>query len=252
VDPDLARALDFVLRADMAGTREERHPWGRAVFLPECPLRHDSNYLLVERVDPGLDAAALAAEADRILGGAGLRHRMAMFRDAAAAERLAPGFAALGWRPDHGVVMALRRPPEVAVPAVPVVRADPAALRAAREAQILSHPWGTPEVARDLLRAREFLPVETRHYAVFEGGAPASWAESYLDGGIAQIEAVATAEPFRNRGFARAVVLRAAAEARAAGAGLVFLCAAADDWPKDLYRRLGFDAIGRYAKFTRA
>ena len=55
---------------------------------------------------------------------------------------------------------------------------------------------------------------------------------------------------FRNRGHASAVVLRAAGEARAAGADLVFLWCDANDWPKELYRRLGFDEIGRYVKFT--
>jgi hypothetical protein len=41
-------------------------------------------------------------------------------------------------------------------------------------------------------------------------------------------------------------------EAEAAGADLVFLCCDAGDWPKDLYRRLGFDPVGRYLRFTRA
>ena len=53
-DPDLARAFDFVLRADMAGTRVEPFRWGRAVLMPECPLRQDSNYLLVDPV-PAVD-----------------------------------------------------------------------------------------------------------------------------------------------------------------------------------------------------
>jgi hypothetical protein len=44
-------------------------------------------------------------------------------------------------------------------------------------------------------------------------------------------------------------VLRAAAEARSSGADLVFLVADADDWPKELYGRLGFDTIGRLTKF---
>jgi hypothetical protein len=31
----------------------------------------------------------------------------------------------------------------------------------------------------------------------------------------------------------------------------VFLAADEDDWPKALYRRLGFDDLGRYVKFIR-
>ena len=249
---DLARAFAFIARADMAGTRTEPFRWGTAVFMPEFPLRHDSNYLLVESPPPGVDAAALAAEADRIQGAAGLRHRSAMFRDAGEGERLAPGFGALGWKPFRGVVMAHRRPPERPVGTSVVIRTDAEALRTAREAQILGYPWGTPEVARQLLAARSLIPVETRYYAVFEDGEPASWGELYLEGDVAQVEAVATVERFRGRGHASAIVLRAVAEARRAGAGLVFLCADADDWPRELYRRLGFDEIGRYVKFTRA
>jgi GNAT superfamily N-acetyltransferase len=245
---DLARAFDFILRADMAGTRTERHPSGLAVLMPECPLRHDSNYLLVG--EWAGDAAGLAAEADRILKD--VRHRMVMFRDAAAGERLAPGFEALGWRPFRGLVMALRRPPGRPVENGIAVETGAESLRAAREAEILRYPWGSPETARQLLGARAHIPVEARSFAVFAEGVPASWAELYVEGPIAQIEAVATEERFRNRGYASAVVLRAAGEARAAGAGLIFLCSDAGDWPKDLYRRLGFDEIGRYVKFTRA
>ena len=40
-------------------------------------------------------------------------------------------------------------------------------------------------------------------------------------------------------------------EARRAGAGLVFLLAEEDDWPKALYAKLGFDQIGRVGLFTR-
>jgi ribosomal protein S18 acetylase RimI-like enzyme len=249
---DLSRAYDFILHADMAGTSRTRFRFGLVVSMPERPLRHDSNYLLVEGDPPGADAESLAAEADRIQGAAGLRHRCVMFRDATAGERCERGFEALGWRTSRGIVMAHRRPPDRPAGMAEAIRTDAASLRAAREEAILRYPWGTPETARQLLSVRDLIPVETRHFAVFVDGEPASWAESYLEGGVAQIEAVATRERFRNRGYASAVVLRALADARAAGAGLVFLCADADDWPKDLYRRLGFDGIGRYIKFTRA
>ncbi len=248
---DLARAFAFIARADMAGTRTEPFRWGTAVFMPEFPLRHDSNYLLVEALPQGVDAAALAAEADRIQGAAGLGHRCTLLRNAEAGERLAAAFDALGWKPFRGVIMALRRPPERPVGAPLVIRTDAEALRPAREAQILGYPWGTPEVARQLLAARSLIPVETRHYAVFVDGDPASWAELYLEGDVAQVEAVVTVERFRNRGYASAVVLRTVTEARRSGAELVFLCADAGDWPRELYRRLGFDEIGRYVKFTR-
>ena len=44
-------------------------------------------------------------------------------------------------------------------------------------------------------------------------------------------------------------MLGAIAEARKAGAEFVFLVADANDWPKVLYGRLGFDEVGHYTKF---
>jgi ribosomal protein S18 acetylase RimI-like enzyme len=248
---DLARAFDFIRRADMVGSRAEPFRWGTAVFAPELPLRHDSNYLLADRLSADADAGALAAEAERVQGAAGLLHRCVMLRDAAAGERLAPGFAALGWSAFRGLVMAHRRPPERRLDTASVVETDAEALRAARTRHVLSYPWGTPEVARQILGARALFPVPTRDYAVFVDGEPVSWVECTSDGPVAQVEALATVEAHRRRGHASRVLLRAVEDARRAGAGLVFLCADASDRPQGLYRRLGFDEIGRYAKFTR-
>ncbi len=45
---------------------------------------------------------------------------------------------------------------------------------------------------------------------------------------------------------------RAADEARRAGAELVFLVADDEDWPKELYGKLGYDELGRVYEFLRA
>ena len=47
------------------------------------------------------------------------------------------------------------------------------------------------------------------------------------------------------------MVLAAAEAARAEGAGLVFLLADEEDWPRDLYRRLGFDGVGSEWEYVR-
>jgi predicted GNAT family acetyltransferase len=91
--------------------------------------------------------------------------------------------------------------------------------------------------------------VPTRWFAAFVDGEPVSVGELYVSGDIAQIEDLATLTAYRNRGLASAVVLRAVEEAR--GAELVFLIADDDDWPKELYGRLGFDPIGRTYSFLR-
>jgi ribosomal protein S18 acetylase RimI-like enzyme len=248
---DLMRCFEFVQRADMVGTRTEPFAFGTAVFLPELPLRHDSNYLLVDTL-PDVDAAAaLTAQADALQGGAGPDHRCLMFRDAEMGERLAPDLTSRGWKRFRGVVMAHRREPEREVDTTQVVRTDDRTLRDTRTRNILREPWATPEVARQLLASRAYSPVPTEVYAAFVDGAPVSWAELYCEGGVAQVESVATEPEFRNRGFASAIVLRCVDEARLRGADLVFLCADAEDWPARLYERLGFEEIGRYVKLFR-
>jgi ribosomal protein S18 acetylase RimI-like enzyme len=248
---DFDRAFDFMTRGDMAGSRVEPFRFGTAVFTPELPLRHDSNYLLVENLPDGISPTELVEEAERVQGAAGLEHRLFLFRDASLGERFAPKLVALGWRRDRHVLMAQRRQPERAVDTRIVSEVTEAALRDARERQIRSYPWGTPEVARQLLDAKRRIPVEARFFAVLADGTVASYGDLYIDGEIAQVEDVATEPEQRGRGYASAVVLRAAEEARADGAELVFLVADAEDWPKELYRRLGFDEIGANLKLLR-
>ncbi len=76
-------------------------------------------------------------------------------------------------------------------------------------------------------------------------------ADLYSDGATAQVEDVATLPAHRGRGHATAVVLRAVAEADRAGHDFVFLIADDNDWPKHLYRRIGFDEVGRKHSFLK-
>ncbi len=248
---DLARAYDVIRRADMVGSRTKSFRWGTAVYAPEYPLRHDSNYLLLDSLPPEVGANAIAGEAERLQSAAGLGHRHVMMTDSASAERLVPGFAALGWETHRGLVMAHRRAPEGPIDASDVVETDAARLREVRERQILTYPWATPEVARQLLDARCLTPAPVRHFAAFVEGEPVSWVERYRVGDVVQLEALETVEAFRGRGLASRVLMRALHAAREEGATLVFLCADASDWPQHFYRRLGFDDIGRYLKFKR-
>ena len=108
---DVARAFAAMRRTEFRGTREEPFRFGTAALTPELPLRHDSNFLYADRLDGDVSAAELAAEADRILGGAGYAHRVITCPGDEAA-RLADGFRELGWAADRHLVMVLRRPPE--------------------------------------------------------------------------------------------------------------------------------------------
>jgi GNAT superfamily N-acetyltransferase len=87
--------------------------------------------------------------------------------------------------------------------------------------------------------------IGARFFAARVSGEVASTCDLYSDGLTAQIEAVITLEQHRNKGLGRAVVLAALDVAQSEGHDFVFLIADDDDWPKELYTRLGFDPIGR-------
>lgn len=240
---DLDRSFAFMARADMCGTRVEASPLGTVVTAPELPLRQDSNYLLVGRT--GASAADVAAE----VSSHGLR--VVYVRDPETAGRLTPGLRGLGWKVHNGVVMRYTRPPTRSADTSIVTDAGEEALRPARRQRILAAPWGSPELAEQLLAAKQMIAarVETHFLAVLDGDDVVAYADLYLGEGTAQIEDLATDEAHRNRGYATALVLRGLELATDAGADFVFLVADADDWPRRLYGELGFDVIGGYRKF---
>jgi ribosomal protein S18 acetylase RimI-like enzyme len=249
VADELARIHRFEREVEMAGTESVPSPLGVGVLTPELPLRYDSNYLFVERQ---ADAGEVIAEADRILGGAGYDHRVVVTFDDELGARLRRQFDALGWRTMRHIFMVQRRQPEKTADLSVVREVDQAALRPGRTRAILAQPWGTPEVAEQLLDAKRLLAerAETRFFGVEADEEVVAWTDLYVAQDVAQVEDVATLEEHRGKGFATAVVLRAVEEGRNAGADVVFLVADGEDWPKLLYQRLGFDEIGRCYKFA--
>jgi ribosomal protein S18 acetylase RimI-like enzyme len=249
---DLRRAFEFMERGDIGGLHTERTRFGTLHSDPRYPRRWDSNYHAVDRLPEDVSADELEADVERAQAAARFGHRCMLFRDAATAERLAPAFVARGWEVDRGVVMAFRRPPEKRVDTSLAVEVDLESLRAARQANM--PPWGEVETRNQMIDAKHGIAerVSVRCFAVLVDGEVASYTDLYQDGGIAQVEDVATSEQHRGRGYASAVVMKAVEEARAAGAELIFLVTDADGWPRELYDRLGFDAIGGYVKFRRS
>jgi predicted GNAT family N-acyltransferase len=59
-----------------------------------------------------------------------------------------------------------------------------------------------------------------------------------------------TEEAFRGRGLGKAVVAGALAASRAVH-DFTFIVAEAHDWPRELYRRLGFEVAGSMYRFLR-
>lgn len=251
---DLERCIDFISRmAHRAAAREESSPYGVALLDPELPAVWSRNYLLANVELDHASAADFAAEADRILREIGARHRKVEVFDADAGDRLEPGFRELGWNAECDVLMVARRDPDrlVDTSVVDEVTVD-------ELVPAWTEGWRTdPDVLGEnvigqLVESKRRLGavVETRFFAVRVDGEVASYCELYSDGSTAQIENVLTLERFRKRGLARATVSRALEDARSGDHSLVFLIADRDDWPKDLYAKLGFEEVGHVWEFV--
>ena len=252
---ELERIVAFLRRLDdEAAEREVPFRVGTADLHPSLPRVWSRNYLIAEVDLDEATAEGLAAEAERILGGAGLRHRKVEVHDEATGARLEPGFRKLGWNVECDVVMIARRDPDPSTDGalaeeVGVEELEPVWAKANRSA-----PSGADDdVVRQLVANKRVLMAarDTKFFAARIDGAIASFCDLYSDGRTSQIEAVWTLEQFRNRGLARATVLGALAASRRSDHDLTFLLADADDWPKELYRKLGFDEIGRLYEFVR-
>ncbi|HEU4354481.1 MAG TPA: GNAT family N-acetyltransferase [Actinomycetota bacterium] len=227
--------------------------WGMAYLDDRFPLRWDSNLLWADASLKGVRAADVAAECDRVLGGEGLAHRNLLVEDEDSAQRIAPGLAGMGYEWDRLVTMVHHREPARAPTAlVDEVDVD-TYIPIVREA-LRPEPYATSQAVIDQLteHRRVLADIGARFFVAYVEGEAAGRCELYITEGIAQVEDVGTVPAFRNRGLGSAVVMRAVAEARAAGAEVVFLNADADDWPMELYARLGFDELARWSGFVRA
>jgi ribosomal protein S18 acetylase RimI-like enzyme len=248
------RAIAFEGRMrEAAAERTESLPWGRALFNDTFNFVYDLNLLEVERPVEGLSAESLAAEADRLHSAAGHEHRHVAVSDPDLGAELAPGFRRLGWQARRFLFMAQLREPD-GPPAVPVRELGEAEHWAAKRRFMETAPEAYHDEVVTQLLERDRLKdsvVEFRRFGIEAGGDVVSVCELYSDGSTAQIEDVSTWEEHRGRGYARSTVLTAAETARASGCDLVFLVADEDDWPKELYRKLGFDPVGTLFDFLK-
>ena len=247
------RCVDFIVRlADRAAKTKVPSRYGVAHLNTDLPRVWSRNYLFADGDLGSVTAQELAEETDRILGAAGLTHRKVELVDEQAGDRLEPQFRELGWEIECAVVMIARRERDrdvdtSIVDEVPIEELLP----------VWSLGWQTDprvqdeDVVRELVENRRVMAesVDTRFFAGRADGEIGCYCELYYEPGIGQIEDVLTLERFRNRGLARATVTRALDASREAGHDLTFLLAVRDDWPKELYAKLGFDEIGRVWEF---
>jgi ribosomal protein S18 acetylase RimI-like enzyme len=247
------RAFALTDRLDeLTAERLEPTPYGPVVLHSRLNRVQDLNFLRAE--EPGdANAEELAAEAERVQGASGIAHRRVNLRDESQRGRLEPQFVELGWRPEHFVLMVLRSGPDRSAEHE-VLEVDEPTMRPLWAEAIRAQPHGKDEtLVQQILEHRRDVSqaLPTRLFAAEADGRLVAHTELYSYDGVGQVENVMTLEEYRGRGLARALVLHAAAESRAAGNDLTFLVADADDWPKRLYERLGFETVGRYSRFLK-
>jgi ribosomal protein S18 acetylase RimI-like enzyme len=245
---DLERCISFLREIDRrAAGRRVPFRFGTAYLRDELPRVWSRNYLSLERDLDEATAELLAAEAERVLGEAGVAHRKLEVADAETGARLAPGLAKLGWQVECDAVMVAAHGPDSDVDLSPAEEVSQEELEPVwAEANRAVGQIDDEEVIRELAEGKRVLAstIDVRFFGARAGGEIGAYCELYTLAGTGQIENVLTLERHRNRGLARALVLRALAASRAAGNELTFLLANRDDWPKELYRKLGFDEVG--------
>ena len=245
---DLERCIAMLREIDRrAAGRVIPFRFGTAYLRDELPRVWSRNYLSLERDDENASAEMLAAEADRVLGEAGIAHRKVEVVDGEVGARLAPGFAALGWRVECDVVMVASRAPDREADLSIAEEVRPDELEPVwAESQRGDGDVGDEDVIRQLAQGKRVLAsaIDVRFFGARADGEIGAYCELYSVDGTGQIENVLTLERFRNRGLARALVVRALQASRELGNDLTFLLANRDDWAKELYRKLGFDEVG--------
>lgn len=219
---------------------EQRIPatHGVGLFAPSVREVYDMNYVRAEQPAP---AGELIADAERLMED--YFHKRVIVERADA--RTATGFRAHGWTVVPHLIMAHTRGPDRRADTSMVREVSFAELTDARREVTVGEPWGDDEISSLLDDAKRLImgAVPTRFFAAFADDEVAAYCEVRSDGTAAQIEDVNTLPRFRGRGLGRAVVQHAVDEARAANE-IVYLEALADDWPRELYTKLGFDVVG--------
>jgi RimJ/RimL family protein N-acetyltransferase len=242
------RIRDFLRMVELAAAeRQAPTPHGLGLFADSLPSVYDVNYLSV--AEPrGIDPATLAAEAEHVMEPF-LHRRLILER---SDDTVANGLAGLGFERSTHIVFAHAREPDRHVDASMVREVEFERLAPARAASMAEESWCDADVAAQLNAAKRLVQraVSVRFFAVFEDDRLTAYCELRSDGRIAQIEDVVVRPAYRGRGLGRAIVQHALDEARLAHE-IVFLEALADDWPRHLYTKLGFDPVDRRDVLTK-
>jgi ribosomal protein S18 acetylase RimI-like enzyme len=251
----LRRCLDFELaRYLKVSERVDRYAWGHAFLNPSLDQVWDANCIVVER--SGMTAMEMACAADEAIGSAGIRHRTVVVLGDPDPRRLVPEFESLGWESEPGVYMEWRGAPDHDSE-IEVAECRAAAVEDLRRRLISAELAAMGQNGEGLVDQllewdRRIGKVDgDRWFVAPADGEPASVCRLLARGGVGQVEAVGTLTERREQGLARAVTVAAARASKHHGNDLTYLGAMANDWPRLLYAKLGFEELGYVYEFKR-
>jgi GNAT superfamily N-acetyltransferase len=243
----LARVFAF-LHLNLAQTADEFTPIeaGCVICSPSLPAVWSINQV---RVALPLGFETLVELADQTLEGC--RYLQIVIENQGTGPALEEAFRAASWEVDREVLMILSAAPDRDADTSIVIDAGEDEV-----VELMKRWYAEDELDRAALaQLAEFSRREARACGDRLLGVRSSdghlVAISKLrgDGRIAQVEDVYTVPEARGRGFGRALVTRAVELASDAGHELIFIIADDNDWPKELYGRIGFRPIGRVWQF---
>ena len=227
-------------------------PYGLACFDEQLPLVFVANLLWVTAGAGGVAAATLKADADRLL--AAFRHRWVVVEHEALWKGLDAEFLRAGWGLQTHLFMIHRRRPDRVDAATGVREVSHDAIRAAELRYLESEPWCTSaEPARQVAEHNRRLggALGERCFAAYDAGEVCAYAKLRSRAGVAQVEDVVVLPEHRGAGLGRQVTTAALVAGLELEPQLLFIVADDDDWPKELYARLGFEPAGRTRMFHR-
>ena len=248
MDP-LPRALRFSWSIDDAAADEVRPiALGSVLRTPTYPDAWSVNALRVEQPLPHIDLAALERLAAEHVTTPYLQVHV---EHEPTALRLFDDARNAGWKTERELVMGLERVPDDPERAEVREGTLDEVLGLMREwLTVEGHPAGTVDQIVERSR-REHAVVPERLVIGDHDGRPTAMATVRLGGDVAQVEDVYTSPGARGTGLGRAVTATAARIAAESGADVVYIVADDEDWPKQLYGKLGFGPLGRRVQLHR-
>ena len=252
----LRAVLDFLRTWREQAPTKVPTSWGTIYRDDRFPLLHVANLGWVSE-PPKEGPSEIREDMARAFRGSRVVHESLLFEDADRAFEAQDAFVRLGFRPTAELVLAKVGLPDCIVNPDLVIRLaaddqvadDFRTVMGATEAgsglsrDVIEQLWGVWQE-----RSRR---VGMRPYVAYLDGIPAGTVSVWPRGQFAWIDDVATHPDFRMRGIGRTMIFEACKRAMEARCEWLVLISDLFDTPQEMYRTLGFEAIGEVRGFLR-